>query len=112
MADGSLAESRAAAYLVGQGLYLVERNFRAKTGEIDLIMRDGACLVFVEVRQRRHGGFGGALESIDARKQRKLLATAQWYLMRCAHSPPCRFDVVVIEGQAADLRWIRDAFSA
>uniref|UniRef100_E6QUB7 Putative endonuclease n=1 Tax=mine drainage metagenome TaxID=410659 RepID=E6QUB7_9ZZZZ len=111
MADGAQAESRAADYLIEQGLTLVERNFRCRGGEIDLIMRDGAYLVFIEVRQRTHSRFGGALESIDARKQRKLMTAAQLYLARYTRLPPCRFDVVLIEGKTAALQWLRNAFS-
>lgn len=113
MSQGSRAEKRAENHLIQQGLILIERNFRARTGEIDLIMRDQASVVFVEVRQRTHQRFGGALESVDNHKQRKLLATAAIYLQKWgAHLPPCRFDVVLIEGEEEKLSWIRDAFSA
>ncbi|MHB1676171.1 MAG: YraN family protein [Sulfuriferula sp.] len=108
MASGANAEQLAAAYLIRQGLVLVERNFRCRLGEIDLIMREGQTLVFVEVRQRTSQKFGGALASIDSRKQQKLIATAQWYLTRLPRTPPCRFDALLIQGGA--INWVRDAF--
>ncbi len=112
MADGSAAEMQAEHYLLAQGLTLVERNFRCRMGEIDLIMRDQATVVFVEVRSRTGNRFGGALASIDARKQQKLIVTAQMYLQRLRATPPCRFDVVLIQGAQAAPYWIRNAFSA
>lgn len=107
---GAVAEQTAADYLIGQGLVLVERNFRCRLGEIDLIMKDGDILVFIEVRQRASQQFGGAIASIDSRKQQKLIATAQLYLARLSQTPPCRFDAVLLQGET--LRWIRDAFGA
>lgn len=107
---GAIAEQMAADYLIKQGLILIERNFRCRLGEIDLIMRDGATLVFVEVRQRASELFGGAAASIDSRKQQKLIATAQFYLARLSKTPPCRFDAVLMQG--ASLHWISNAFSA
>lgn len=96
---------------------LIERNYRvargprARGGEIDLIMRapDGT-LVFVEVRQRSGPLGGGAGASITGLKQQRLLRTAAHYLSRCAHPPPCRFDVVAIDG--ASLHWWPAAFEA
>lgn len=108
---GRLAEEQARDRLVAAGLVWVASNVRAKVGEIDLIMRDGETLVFVEVRSRRGAAFGGAAGSVDAGKQRRLRLAAQWYLQRsCGHGawPPCRFDVVAFEGEACE--WIRDAF--
>lgn len=107
---GAVAEQVAADYLSKQGLALVERNFRCRLGEIDLIMRDGHTLVFVEVRQRTSQQFGGAAASIDSRKQQKLIATAQLYLAHLGKIPPCRFDALLLQGD--DVRWIRDAFGA
>ncbi|ARU30477.1 YraN family protein [Sulfuriferula sp. AH1] len=107
---GAAAEQMAADYLARQGLTLVERNFRCRLGEIDLIMRDGQTLVFVEVRQRASRQFGGAAASIDSRKQQKLVATAQLYLAKLGKMPPCRFDAVLMQGQS--VQWIRDAFGA
>ncbi len=107
---GAAAEQTAADYLARQGLTLVERNFRCRLGEIDLIMRDGQTLVFVEVRQRASQQFGGAAASIDSRKQQKLVATAQLYLAKSGKMPSCRFDAVLMQGQT--IQWIRDAFGA
>lgn len=107
---GAVAEQTAADYLIQQGLVVVERNFRCRLGEIDLIMRDGNTLVFIEVRQRASQQFGGAIASIDSRKQQKLIATAQLYLTRLSKTPLCRFDAVLLQGET--LRWIRDAFGA
>ena len=69
---GALAEAAAAEFLAGRGLRLLERNYRCRFGEIDLIMSDGRTLVFVEVRYRRNKSFGGALESITVAKREKL----------------------------------------
>ena len=107
---GVAAESRAAQYLQQQGLTIVERNYRSRYGEIDLIARDGEALVFVEVRSRRSAQFGGAAASIDAAKQRKLANTAQNYLNRLKKTPPCRFDAVLLAGDAGPVEWIKDAF--
>jgi putative endonuclease len=108
MALGKAAEDAAAAYLQKQGLRLVERNWRCKGGELDLIMRDGAVLVFVEVRERNNARFGGAGASITTTKQARLLHAARLYLAGQAAPPPCRFDAVLIE--AGRLDWVRDAF--
>lgn len=104
-------EEDALAYLVDHGLQTVRRNFSCRGGEIDLIMRDRDCLVFVEVRYRRSGAFGGALASVDARKRRRLLLAAQHYIASSGWRGPCRFDVVAYEG-GGDATWVRDAFSA
>jgi putative endonuclease len=107
---GSAGEDEALAYLQDRGLRLVERNFRCKTGEIDLIMAEGDSLVFVEVRRRASSRFGGAAASVTSAKQQKLLRAAQFYLLRFRAMPACRFDVVAIEGGA--LNWIKNAISA
>jgi putative endonuclease len=108
---GDAAEDAALAHLLRHGLELVERNFRCKGGEIDLIMRDGATLVFVEVRARASRSHGGAAASVTPAKQRRLIAAAQHFLQR--HSPmppPCRFDVVGFDGARMD--WLRNAIEA
>ena len=110
---GDAAEDRALAYLVGRGLRLVERNYRTPHrggGEIDLVMRDGATLVFVEVRKRASRAFGGAAASIGAAKQRRIVFAARHYLMRQPAPPPCRFDVVSVE--AGGIEWLKAAFDA
>lgn len=114
---GNAAEARALAHLQQQGLRLVERNYRvargpnARGGEIDLICSapDGT-LVFVEVRARADASHGGAAASIGLAKQRSLVLAARHYLRRFATLPPCRFDVVAIDGQA--LEWLPGAFDA
>ncbi len=107
---GRDAESRAQSELTQHGLRTVARNYRCRGGEIDLIMRDGDCLVFVEVRYRSRDDFGGALSSVDARKQRRLILAARHYLARSGWSGPCRFDVFGID-RRLHTHWIRDAFS-
>lgn len=102
---GRAAEDRALAYLQQQGLQLVERNVRWRHGEIDLVMRDGATLVFVEVRQRASQRFGGAAASIGAAKRARLWRSAQYFLRRYSAPPPCRFDALCIDG--AVLTWLR-----
>lgn len=96
---GQAGEDLALDYLIKRGLRLVERNFRCRQGEIDLIMRHGESLVFVEVRKRRSASFGGAAASITASKQAKLVNAAQTYLQSCQRIPPCRFDAIAIEGE-------------
>ena len=110
---GNAAEDRALAYLQAQGLQLLERNYRTPGrggGEIDLIVREpDGTLVFVEVRSRAHGGFGGAGASISATKQQRIIFAARHYLMRLPSPPPCRFDVVLVE---EGVQWIKAAFDA
>ena len=116
---GDEAEGQALAHLQAQGLTLVERNYRlargprARGAEVDLIMRDNdreGTLVFVEVRARRDTGHGGAAASVSRGKQRRCILGARHYLMTLNTLPPCRFDVVAIEGDT--LNWIRGAFLA
>jgi putative endonuclease len=111
IAIGREAEDRAATMLESAGLQLLERNYRCRIGEIDLIMRDGESLVFIEVRYRRNAAFGGALASVDAHKQKRLVRAAQHFLLRRAWSGPCRFDVVGIESTGGRPSWIQNAFT-
>ncbi len=104
---GKQAESRAERFLLTKGLQLICRNYRCRWGEIDLIMKDKDELVFVEVRFRKYNAYGGALESIDYFKQKKIERAAQHYIQRFyndANIPTCRIDVVAIEGET--LHWI------
>jgi len=113
MNDGAQAEQWAAQYLYRHGLKLVEQNYRSRFGEIDLIMRDGMVLVFVEVRLRRNSSYGGAAASIDTRKQQRIIRTAQQYLTGLAHIPSCRFDVVLMDDvQGLKAQWLKNAFDA
>ena len=102
-------EQVALRHLRRQGLQAVEENFRCKGGEIDLVMRDGDTLVFVEVRQRADRAHGGALASITPAKVRRLVRAAQFYLLRFPVTPPCRFDVVAIDGE--QLEWLQDVIN-
>lgn len=106
-------EDRAARYLVSQGLDVVARGYRCRLGEIDLVCRDREALVFVEVRARGAGARTHALESIDAAKRHKLVATARHFLMRnpAWYARPLRFDVIAfdgIDGHGPTLRWERN----
>lgn len=110
---GAQAEQLAAQYLQQQGLSLVERNYRGRFGEIDLIMKDGTTLVFIEVRLRRNGDFGGAAASIDAHKRQRIVSTAQQYLSSLARIPACRFDVVLMDDiEQRNMHWLKNAFDA
>ena len=110
---GDAAERVAEQYLVKQGMTLLERNYRIRQGEIDLVMRDGATLVFVEVRMRKDARFGGAAASIGHRKQQRLIAAAQHYLAGKSPLPPCRFDAVLLnQPDPEHVEWIKDAFGA
>jgi len=116
-ARGERGELQALAHLQSQGMQLVQRNYRvargpgAPAGEVDLVMRDrDGTLVFVEVRVRAASAQGGAAASVGAAKQRRLIHAAHHYLLRLRAPPPCRFDVVAIDGDR--LEWIRAAFDA
>jgi putative endonuclease len=104
--QGRAWEDAALAHLRSRGLVLAEANFTCKGGEIDLVMRDGATLVFVEVRQRADASHGGAAASITPSKIRRLVRAASVYLMRFPEPPECRFDVVAID--AGKLEWLRN----
>lgn len=107
---GEHAEDRAFAYLQQQGMTLVERNFRCKGGEIDLIMQERNTLVFVEVRKRADKRYGGAAASVTPLKQARLILAAHIFLQRYRMPPPCRFDVMAMDGEA--VTWLRNAFDA
>jgi len=114
--SGQQAEDRAQAQLEQEGLRLLARNWSCRSGELDLVMLDGDTVVFVEVRYRRHAEWGGALESVDRRKQQKLIKTAQLFLQKESRwaRHPCRFDVIAIDaasGRQAP-NWIRNAFES
>ena len=111
---GNAAEDAALAHLLAAGLTLVERNYRTPGrggGEIDLVMREaGGTLVFVEVRARAGTTHGGAAASVGGVKQRRIVLAARHYLMRQKSPPPCRFDVVAIDGDHVE--WLKAAFDA
>lgn len=112
---GKHAEEQTCKYLRKQGLKFIERNYRCNYGEIDLIMRDGECIVFVEVRARAKQNFLDGLESIDSSKQNKIIKTATYYLQQTEQLNKvfCRFDVVAVKLQDDELQfyWVRDAFN-
>jgi putative endonuclease len=107
---GASAEDAAAAFLAAHGLNLLERNYRCRFGEIDLVLRDGPTLVFVEVRFRASPAFGGAAESITATKRQKLLRTARHYMAAHREFPACRFDAVLLNGDIGNIEWVVNAF--
>jgi putative endonuclease len=115
-AIGAQVERAASAFLQKNGLTEIAANARYRDGELDLVMRDGDTLVFVEVRHRRSDGHGGAAASVDAAKQRKVVRAAQRFLLANVQfaEQPCRFDVVEATGDpgAPRLNWLRDAFRA
>ena len=114
---GDAGEARALAHLLRHGMTLVQRNYRvargpnARGGEVDLILRErDGTLVFAEVRARSGGTHGGAAASVTATKQRRVVFAAQHYLQTLRQLPPCRFDVVAIDGE--HIEWLRGAFDA
>ncbi|WP_341304601.1 YraN family protein [Pseudomonas sp. TMP25] len=113
--QGDAAEAHARQYLERQGLRLLAQNWRCRLGELDLVMLDADTVVFVEVRYRRHSAWGGAAESVDARKREKLTRAAQLFLQQESRwaKHPCRFDVIAITADSeapAPLNWIQNAF--
>jgi putative endonuclease len=112
-AAGGRAEALAAEFLVARGLSIVERNFRCRRGEIDIIARDGDTLVFAEVRLRTRSDFGGAAASITARKRARMTAAALYYLAGRPRPPPCRFDALLLDGLDSErIEWLKDVIGA
>ena len=111
---GDKGEEAALQHLLAAGLRLVQRNYRTPGrggGEVDLIVREkDGTLVFVEVRYRASARFGGAAASISATKRRRIIFAARLFLMRLPSPPPCRFDVITVEG--TDVHWLKAAFDA
>jgi len=118
-ATGRAAEDRALKELGAAGLRLVARNFRCRLGEIDLVMREGDTLVFVEVRQRQSARFGDASESVTVAKQRKLLAAAALFVAwhPALRDLRMRFDLFALDGNAhgsttvPGAKWLRGIIS-
>jgi len=111
---GEEVEAVALEFLLTRGFRLLEKNYRCRYGEIDLVMMDKQDLVFVEVRYRKNDLFGGAAQSIDRKKQQKLRRTAEKFLQQ-HHSMTfegCRFDVVAVSGPPSNysIELIKDAF--
>lgn len=113
MFRGADTEEAALRWMCQQGLRLVTRNYRCRGGELDLVMLDAAVLVVIEVRRRRHPGFAGAAESVDARKRARLIHATSLFL--AAHPEHARrivrFDVLAY-GKSETPEWIRSAFDA
>ncbi len=108
---GAAAEKQAERFLKKQGLRIIARNYKTLGrggGEIDLIAQDGDTLVFVEVRQRSRQDYGGAAASVGRTKQKHLRFAAQRYLQSLSTLPPCRFDVLAVDGE--QIEWLRAAF--
>ncbi len=110
VARGAWAEEQANQYLQEKGLQLIMKNYRCKCGEIDLVMQQKNSIVFIEVRYRKNNFFGSAAESIDRRKQSKLIAAAQHYLQsnKITARFPSRIDVIAITGKT-QIEWIQNA---
>jgi len=108
---GFVAEQKTLRFLQKNGLRKITQNFRTRFGEIDLVMQDKQSLVFVEVRLRRNRFHGQGFETISPAKQRRLIQTAQIYLMRHQQFKrfPCRFDVVSLDHEDK-ITWIKNAF--
>lgn len=113
--SGKRAEQAACDYLTQQGLTLIEKNYRTRCGEIDLIMKDKNFYVFIEVRLRNNLDFASSIESITASKQKKIIKTALFFLQqhRLLNKVPCRFDVVgaIEANQTLQIQWIKNAFA-
>ncbi|MCP4320955.1 MAG: YraN family protein [Psychromonas sp.] len=107
---GVIAEKKALTYLLEQGLTLLHQNYYCRFGEIDLIMFDQDTLIFIEVRYRKNGNFGGALASINQTKQRKIIKTATHYLAQLTSEPYCRFDAIALDDSDNMPLWVKDAF--
>ncbi|MCP4409206.1 MAG: YraN family protein [Gammaproteobacteria bacterium] len=106
--QGRRAEQRAKEFLQRQGLILIDKNYRCRHGEIDLIMKDGSQLVFIEVRYRKNEAYGGPLASIDHRKKNHLIATALHYLQSKRLQGTARVDVLGITGEN-QIDWVENA---
>ncbi len=108
--NGSYFEDKACEYLKIKGCTILERNFRCRYGEIDMIVRDGSHIVFVEVKHRQAGTAGSPLEAVTREKMKRISNTARYYLMKNGISEytPMRFDVVGYLGD--EVTWVRDAF--
>lgn len=107
---GAAYEIKAEEYLLGNGYKILERNFRNRSGEIDLIAKKGGQIHFVEVKYRTTAMYGSPLEAVDFRKQNQIRKVAMYYLMKNKLSEwtPCQFDVIAFEGE--EMTHIENAF--
>ncbi|MDT0605107.1 YraN family protein [Thalassotalea castellviae] len=113
---GDFWELYAERYLTDNGLCLLSKNFHSRQGEIDLIMKENDCFVFVEVKYRKNNQFGGAISAVSQQKQQKIIKTATFFLQQQnlnEYNTACRFDIVAIEGDAnkPKIQWLKNAFS-
>ncbi|WP_440889759.1 YraN family protein [Vibrio sp. WZ-1] len=111
---GNQYETLAKQYLQSQGLRFIDQNFLTKVGEIDLIFQQGETIVFVEVKYRKNDSFGSAAEMVTSAKMRRLVKTANLWLLKrhlSAHTTDYRFDVIAIHNSGADINWIQNAIS-
>ena len=111
---GQIAEDLAACFPERHGLAVLTRNYRCRSGEVDLVCRERNVIVFVEVRLRRNTNYGGAAASITLTKQRRIILAAEHYLTNeLRREADCRFDCILLDGLCdAAIEWLRDAFSA
>ncbi len=111
MMQGADSEDRALQFLQAQGLHLIVRNWRCRAGELDLVMRHGDTVVVAEVRGRGRSDYGAAAETVDPRKQRKIVRATRLFLAQRGElaEQPLRFDVVALDGNGA-IEWLRAAF--
>lgn len=111
---GAAAEKLACAHLREQGLRIIDTNYRCRFGEIDIIAASPTHIIFCEVRFRKNSRYGSAEDSVNRKKQQRILQTAQIYLSRLKNNTlPCRFDVIAItldEHGHNQLNWLTDAF--
>lgn len=107
---GAQKEQQVCACLLSEGVEILERNFRSRQGEIDIIGRDGEYLVFFEVKYRAKDSRGSAAQAVGSAKQRKICQVADYYRMihHCTEDTPIRFDVVAVDGER--MQWIKNAF--
>ena len=111
---GSGAEARAARFLDAAGLRLVQRNYRCRMGELDLVARQGNLLIVAEVRLRSSEHYGGAAASITHAKRQRIVRTTRHLLARYPSLQQCavRFDALLLEGEDGPIEWIKGAFDA
>jgi len=112
---GKASEGFAQQYLTQQGLLFIDKNFHCRKGEIDLIMKDGDTLVFIEVKYRKNNNFGGAISAVSQSKQQKIKHCVAFFLHKAnlnEYNTPCRFDVIALEGDInqPQVTWLKNAF--
>ena len=112
---GKATEAFAQQYLTQQGLLFIDKNVHCRKGEIDLIMKDGDTLVFVEVKYRKNNDYGGAIPAISQSKQQKIKHCVAFFLHKAnlnEYNTPCRFDVIALEGDInqPQVTWLKNAF--